>query len=365
MASCQIAQAWDDRSVLAVGLGIERGRIFGVEIAQLLAASVAFEEALVRADDLAVLSQPLHHAFAQVDDALDAVFGQEGVAADDLGSLADAVDAPRPLRQADDSPGQVVVHDDAQSCRFWPSLSTSVDSSTRISRSPFSFALLLRGLNRRASGRRVVVLSRRRFQVGDAAPCQLLMQVVDGVRELREDQHFLLAVPARDEFAQRVQLGVGCRIPGARPPRDFLQALRVPLQRRPQVIREERRSQPAQSAARLLPQLLVGGMLGPVFFVGDIRVQPADIQRADGQVPLLGDGMQEDLVALDMPLQRKHESAAAALQPLEEVGAAEAHQPLARPREVVHQSALGRSGGDDRVLVDVLPPSHTAAGSAR
>ena len=45
--------------------------------------------------------------------------------------------------------------------------------------------------------------------------------------------------------------------------------------------------------------------------------------------------MEEDVVAQDVPLDRLQEGLPAALQPLEEVGAAEAHQALAGAGEVL------------------------------
>ena len=52
------------------------------------------------------------HAGAQLDEALDAIGGNEGVAENLVRLLPDAVHAARPLDQPDDGPGQVVVHDD-------------------------------------------------------------------------------------------------------------------------------------------------------------------------------------------------------------------------------------------------------------
>ena len=70
------------------------------------------EERLVRADHLCVLAEPGPDSPAQVDDALNPLGGQEGVAQNLLGLLAYAVNAARTLDETDDGPGQVVVHND-------------------------------------------------------------------------------------------------------------------------------------------------------------------------------------------------------------------------------------------------------------
>ena len=158
-----------------------------------LVVLVVLEEGFVRADHLGVLLQALPHAGAQADDALDAVGRQEGVAEDRLGLLADAVDAAGPLDQADDGPGQVVVDDDRASCRFWPSLSTSVAIRTRVPGRATTCVrlLLLTGLKRQAScvGSSVSPVTPPARLTPRACSC--VGKVVHGVGELGEDEHLL------------------------------------------------------------------------------------------------------------------------------------------------------------------------------
>jgi hypothetical protein len=52
------------------------------------------------------------------------------------------------------------------------------------------------------------------------------------------------------------------------------------------------------------------------------------------------DGVQIDLVAQDVPVDRLQEGEAAGLQPLEQVGAAEAHQALAGAAQVLDEFAF-------------------------
>ena len=72
---------------------------------------LVLKERLVSADHLGVFPEALPYSPAQVDDALDALGGKEGVAEYLLCLLSDAVHAARALDEADDGPRQVVVHD--------------------------------------------------------------------------------------------------------------------------------------------------------------------------------------------------------------------------------------------------------------
>lgn len=67
------------------------------------------------------------------------------------------------------------------------------------------------------------------------------------------------------------------------------------------------------------------------------------------------DGVEVDVVAQDVPLDGLDERRAAAFEPLEEVRAAEAHQPLARVGEVAQRLGLLRRRGPRRIPRDVVP----------
>ena len=73
---------------------------------------IIFEECLVGADDFSVLKKTRADAGTQENKAFDAFCGQEGVAEDLLGFLTDAVNPSGALHEANNRPGQVVVHDD-------------------------------------------------------------------------------------------------------------------------------------------------------------------------------------------------------------------------------------------------------------
>ena len=53
----------------------------------------------------------MDEALAELDDLLDALGGEKGIAVNFLGFLADAIDATRALDQADDGPRKVVIDD--------------------------------------------------------------------------------------------------------------------------------------------------------------------------------------------------------------------------------------------------------------
>ena len=84
-----------------------------------------------------------------------------------------------------------------------------------------------------------------------------------------------------------------------------------------------------------------------------------------GKRQIVLQGVQEDVVAQDVALDRLQEDLAAAFQPLEQVGAAEAHQALAAARQVLQRApfllaSAVPSGGPARSC-----PAHSAAGKDR
>ena len=79
-------------------------------------------------------------------------------------------------------------------------------------------------------------------------------------------------------------------------------------------------------------------------FIDAFGVQQAGVQGADGQVEPVLDGVEIDLVAQDVPVDRLQKREATGLQPLEQVGAAKTHQPLARTPQVLDELAFGRRG---------------------
>ena len=66
---------------------------------------LVFEESFVGAHHLGVLQQPLPDTRTQLDQALHAFGGEEGIAVDFLGFLADAVHPTDALNETDDGPG--------------------------------------------------------------------------------------------------------------------------------------------------------------------------------------------------------------------------------------------------------------------
>ena len=74
-------------------------------------------------------------------------------------------------------------------------------------------------------------------------------------------------------------------------------------------------------------------------------IEQAGVLGADGEWKAVLDGMKIDEVAEDVPLDRLEEGLAAALQSLEEVRAAEPHQPLARSRRSAITFASAVVGG--------------------
>ena len=77
-----------------------------------------------------------------------------------------------------------------------------------------------------------------------------------------------------------------------------------------------------------------------------LGVQQVGVLCPDGNGQAVLDRVQEDVVAQDVPLDRLEEGLAAAFQTFEQVGAAEAHQPLARPGQVAEAMASAGVGGE-------------------
>ncbi len=204
------------------------------------------------------------------------------------------------------------------------------------------------------------------------AAVQLRLQITHRVGELREDQDLVVGVVHREQLVQGVQLGIAGRVPVAA--RALLHHIQqgsgVGRQVSLQVCVEQVGAQPLEAAlvegwrTRRRPErrgcgtpprcadcgrldvgagafflaLVVEGIhhvADVLVLIVDAAIQQRRVLRADGQRQAVLDGVQEDVVAQDVALDRLDEGLPAALQPLEQVGAAEAHQPLARAGQVV------------------------------
>ena len=136
-----------------VGVAVEDAGLLVVEIEEFLPLALVLEEGFIGADDLSVLVQALADARAQANDALDAIGGQERVAEDLLGLLADAIHAARALDQADDGPRQIVVDDDGavlQVLAFAQDIGGDQHAQLVRRRCTWPRLLLLTGLKRQA-----------------------------------------------------------------------------------------------------------------------------------------------------------------------------------------------------------------------
>ena len=179
----------------------------------------------------------------------------------------------------------------------------------------------------------------------------------------------------REQIGQRAEFRVVRGLPHAEADEQAAQRLGVAGQVRAECGIEVARRQPAEAALkppsvqgverrgaraelRFGPQRSVGGSpcvrvsvlrLEDVargvlhVFVERLRIQHPDVGRADGQRQGMVEGVQKDEIAQHVPLHRQQKGVAAALQPLEQVGPAEAHQALARARQIRQHLRLGRS----------------------
>ena len=201
---------------LAVGVPVQDSGVLVVQVEDGLVIGFVLEERLVGAHHLGVLLEPRPHPPAQLDDALDAVGRQEGMAQYLARVLADAVDAPGALDDSDDRPRQVVVHDDGAVLQVLP-LAQHVgrDQDPEFLRRVWKrTAVAHRTEAARELGRVLGVAGDAGDRLHAHAP-ELRVEVAHGVGELGEDQHFLVREGPGEQLTERAQLGVVLRVPGA------------------------------------------------------------------------------------------------------------------------------------------------------
>lgn len=226
------------------------------------------------------------------------------------------------------------------------------------------------GLRGEAPGQRgrVLALAGSFVYPIDAKIGQLGLEVARGVGELGEDQQLLLGVLLADQVGQRRQLGVGLGPPVAAGIQHSEQRLGVNQQILGQRLQEECRWQPFEAGFQWAAVCLIGlrgaisiGGLG-LQAVGYVRVgvlvafvvceqaigvfvvvagiQKFGALRSKWNVQTVLQRMQHDEVAQDVALHGQDEGRARTLQPLEQVGAAKAHQARACARQAADGARL-------------------------
>ena len=208
--------------------------------------------------------------------------------------------------------------------------------------------------------------------------------VFDRVRELAEDQHLLVRAFGADQPQQAQELAVPLRTPLAAALQDPEQIAGIAQKILGQLGPEQPGRQPAETPLHLAavdavyPRCPLSknrlGPCGPLGFVilciavvlageqsavvvAEAGVESRGVLRPDGNGLVVLQRMEEDEVAQDVPLDGQQEGLPAAFQPLEEIRAAEAHQPLAGAGKIGDDKLLGggqRLGG---LFVDVVPQS--------
>jgi hypothetical protein len=197
-------------------------------------------------------------------------------------------------------------------------------------------------------------------------------QVACRVGELGEDEHLVFAVRLREQLVQRLPLVVLVGLPGTLAAEQLVQDLGVVRQVFGQLGLEQSGPNPLEALLvfaliLLVDRLGAGHVVGQAVFLGHrvdqtvqqvfgvalqafgvfvhpLQVEQSSVQHTHRQVEPVINGVQVDLVAQNVPVDRLQEREAVGLQPLEQVGAAETHEPLARFAQVLDQFALGRCG---------------------
>ena len=202
---------------LGVGVIVEDAVALGVEITKSLVVAVVLKKALVGADHLGVLGQALADALAQADETLDPVGGDEGVAEDAVGALADAIDAAGALDEADDGPGQVVIDDDGAVLEVL-TLGQDVGGDEHPQFiGPGHLTALVVGPGGEAPGQGggVLALARGLFEGAHPPGLELGGEVARRIGELGEDEQLFPGMDLADEPVQLRQLGVSAWVPVA------------------------------------------------------------------------------------------------------------------------------------------------------
>ena len=175
------------------------------------------EEGLVGADDLGVLAEAVPDAVAEVDDALNAVGGQEGVAENLFGLLPDAVDAASALDESDDGPGQIVVDDDGavlEVLALAEDVGCDEDAQLLVGSHACAPPVADGAEPLRHEGGVCGAAGDGGHGV-HALGVELGFEVGHGVGELREDEHLLVRERPGQERVEGRELGVARRVPGA------------------------------------------------------------------------------------------------------------------------------------------------------
>ena len=354
---------------LAVVLLVEDARLLVEDVLQVLL--VALEEHLVGADRLGVGVDAVVQAVAEADHLVDALLGKERVAVHLGRLLPDAVHAARALDEADDGPGEVVVHHDVGVLQV-------LALRQHVRRHHHARLALER--DRRhvvGDGREAVHLAddvvRRAVHLGDvrdAARLELFGDVAGGVGVLREHEHLLVPVLPRDEAFEGVQLLVLGRTPLAALGEHVHDDPVVLPQRGGERLLEVRRADPLHRGGGVRHEVVVGvlaglrvhgrlGRDGEQRLAGRVLVlvdpvADVGVGRAHRQVETFLDRVEVHGVAHGVAVERHEEGHAAGVHALVEAAAAEPHHALARAREVVENLLLLRGGGFRRLGVDVL-----------
>jgi len=185
------------------------------KITDCLIVTVVLKKGFICANHLGIFLQPLPHAGTQADNAFDPVGRQKRVAQDGLGLLADAVHTASPLHQADDGPGQIIIHHDRHILQVLPFaqyVSSNKDVEFLIGHNPRALVVAHRA---EAPGklRRVVRVASDRGKAAYPTSVQLCSQVVHRVGKLGEDNKLLAPMLVSNEAEKRRELGITVGVP--------------------------------------------------------------------------------------------------------------------------------------------------------
>ena len=199
-----------------VRVAIENTSFLREQITDGLIVAVVLKKGFVCANHLGIFLQPLPHAGTQADNAFDPIGRQKRVAQDGLGLLADAVHTASPLHQANDGPGQVIVHHDRcilQVLAFAQYVGSYEDVEFLIGHNPRALVVAHRT---EAPGKlcRVIRVASHSSEAAYPTSLQLCGKIVHCVGKLGKNKKFLAPMLVSDEAEERLELGITVGVPG-------------------------------------------------------------------------------------------------------------------------------------------------------
>ena len=320
---------------LGIVIAIKQPRLLREQVAHCQLIALILKEGFIASYYLSVLFQSMAHPSPQLNDALDAIGGEERIAENLVGVLANTINTTHSLDQADNGPRQIVVHDD---CAVLQVLSLTEDIGCNQD-SDFSFVrdlvLLVVADRTETPGqlRWVCRVARNARMIREPTCAELIIQIANRIGKLGEDENLVGRMLIRQQINKRIELCIPARVPSSVLLEKSHQFIGIRLEVLLELLHKQGRLQPTKLPRLLLCVDLIhcgstllecirgiecGCILGGFLFeqvvacsrrvlVVQARVEQFGTLGTDGQWKTMFDRMQVDVIAENMPLDRLDE----------------------------------------------------------